>query len=175
MGAKLYKGAEICERAQIQPYVLRSWEKEFQGIGVQKNADGPRVYRESDLEQVLRIKQLVFGEGFTLAGARRQLEGTPLAAASPVAVADAETIEIFDGDAKRRVGVVREGLRAILTMLEARPSPFSLAGSGGVATSTPVRERSGAQRGVAEHSKKQVTVKPVAVRRAVVKDKRAST
>ncbi len=89
--------------------------------------------------------------------------------------AEEESIVIFDGDAKRCIGLVREGLRSILTLLEARPSPFSLAGSGGVATSTPVRERSGAQRGMAAHGKKQVAVKPAPTRRAVAKGKRAST
>ncbi len=162
MTAKLYKAAEVCDRAQVQPYVLRSWEKEFPGIGVQKGADGPRVYRESDLEQVLRIKQLVFGEGLTLAGAHRRLDAGP-AMAAPAVAADDEPVEFFDGDAKRRIGVVREGLRSILTMLEARPSPFSLA----------ARERSGAQRGTAAHSKQQVATSAPAGR-AAGKAKRAS-
>ena len=162
MAAKVYKAAEVCDRAQVQPYVLRSWEKEFPGIGVQKGADGPRVYRESDIEQVLRLKQLVFGEGLTLAGAHRRLDADP-AMAAPAAAAEDEPGEIFDGDAKRRIGVVREGLRSILTMLEARPSPFSLA----------ARERSGAQRGTAAHSKTQVaTLAPA--ERAAGKAKRAS-
>ena len=165
MAAKLYKAAEVCDRAQVQPYVLRSWEKEFPGIGVQKGADGPRVYRESDVEQVLRIKQLVFGEGLTLAGAHRRLDSDPaMMAASAAAVEDDAPIEILDGDAKRRIGVVREGLRSILTMLEARPSPFALA----------TRERSGAQRGIAVHSKKQVAATSAPAGRAAGKAKRAS-
>lgn len=165
MAAKLYKAAEVCDRAQVQPYVLRSWEKEFPGIGVQKGADGPRVYRESDVEQVLRIKQLVFGEGLTLAGAHRRLDSDPaMMVASAAAVEDDGPLEILDGDAKRRIGVVREGLRSILAMLEARPSPFSLA----------ARERSGAQRGTAVHSKKQVAAPPAPAGRAAGKAKRAS-
>src|SRR4051812_11895572 len=76
MTPKLFKAAEVCDMAQVQPYVLRSWEKEFPGIGVQKAPDGPRLYQQSDVDQVLTIKQLVFGEGLTLAGARRRLEGT---------------------------------------------------------------------------------------------------
>ena len=74
MTPKLYKAAEVCEIAQLQPFVLRSWEKEFPGIGVQKSDGSPRLYRQSDLDQLLRIKQLVFSEGLTLAGARRKLE-----------------------------------------------------------------------------------------------------
>ena len=66
----LFKAAEVCEIASVQPYVLRSWESEFPDLGVARTAGGPRVYRRADLERVLRIKQLVFGEGLTLAGAR---------------------------------------------------------------------------------------------------------
>lgn len=171
MAEKLYKSAEVCERAQVQPYVLRSWEKEFPGIGVQKNAESPRVYRESDVEQVLRIKQLVFVEGLTLAGARRRLEGAPVIVA-PLAVEDDEPIELFDGETRRRIGVVRDGLRSILAMLDATPTPFALAAP--AAVSLPVRERSGAQRGTAVRSKKQAAAKPAPARRAVAKGKRAT-
>ena len=74
MAPKLFKAADVCEMAQLQSYVLRSWEKEFPGIGVQREPDSARLYRQSDVDQVLRIKQLVFGEGLTLSGARRRLE-----------------------------------------------------------------------------------------------------
>src|SRR4051795_724 len=69
------KAAEVCEVAQVQPYVLRTWELEFADLGVTKTPGGPRVYRKADLDRVLRIKQLVFGEGLTLAGARRKIDG----------------------------------------------------------------------------------------------------
>src|SRR5215217_9450049 len=69
----LFRQPEVCEIAQVQPYVLRSWEAEFPDLGVAKTAGGPRVYRRADLERVLRIKHLLFVEGLTLAGARRRL------------------------------------------------------------------------------------------------------
>ena len=64
----------MCEIAQVQPYVLRSWEAEFPDLGVSKTEGGPRVYRRADLEFVLRIKHLLFVEGLTLAGARKKLK-----------------------------------------------------------------------------------------------------
>ena len=70
-----FKPSEVCELARLQPYVLRSWEIEFPGLGVQRTAGSPRVYRRSDVERVLRIRELVFGEGLKLAGARRRIEG----------------------------------------------------------------------------------------------------
>lgn len=68
------KASEVCDRAKVQPYVLRTWEMEFPELGVTKTPGGPRLYRPSDVEQVLRIRQLVFEQGLTLAGARRRLE-----------------------------------------------------------------------------------------------------
>jgi hypothetical protein len=62
----LFKAAEVCDLAKVQPYVLRSWEAEFPDLGVAKAAGAPRVYRRSDVEQVLRIKHLLV-EGLTLA------------------------------------------------------------------------------------------------------------
>jgi DNA-binding transcriptional MerR regulator len=114
MTLKLFKVAEVCGLAQLQPYVLRSWEKEFPGIGVQKSADGQRLYRQSDIDRVLRIKQLVFGEGLTLAGASRRLEEM-----APVvqATETAEAIEILGTDVRKRIGDVRDGLRSLLEML----------------------------------------------------------
>lgn len=121
MTLKLYKAADVCEIAQVQPYVLRSWEKEFPGIGVQKSDDSPRFYRQSDIDHVLRIKQLVFGEGLTLAGARRRLEGAILAPPpAPVLVeADdaADVLEVLGQDARTRIAHVRAGLRSLLKML----------------------------------------------------------
>ena len=66
------KAADVCERAQVQAYVLRTWEMEFADLGVAKNPGGPRMYRPSDLARVLRIKQLVFVDG--LDAGRRQAE-----------------------------------------------------------------------------------------------------
>ena len=70
----LFKAAEVCEIVKLQPYVLRSWEAEFPGLGVAKAAGSPRVYRRADVEQVVRIKHLLLVDGLTLAGARRKLE-----------------------------------------------------------------------------------------------------
>lgn len=120
MAPKLYKAAEVCDLTQLQPYVLRSWEKEFPGIGVQKSAESPRLYRQTDVEQVLRIKQLVFGEGLTLAGARRRLEeAVPVAGARDDEVAD--VLEALASDARTRIAHVRDGLRSILEVLSNAP------------------------------------------------------
>src|ERR1700681_787957 len=112
----LFKAAEVCELVKVQPYVLRSWEAEFPSLGVSKIAGGPRVYRRTDVEQVLRIKHLLLVEGLTLAGARRRLEDET----APVA-ADAPMIdELIGQNARERLTEVKRGLRSILDLLAGR-------------------------------------------------------
>lgn len=69
-----FKAAEVCDLVGIQPYVLRSWESEFPDLGVSKTPGGPRIYRQGDVERVIRIHDLVFSEGLTLSGVRRRFE-----------------------------------------------------------------------------------------------------
>jgi DNA-binding transcriptional MerR regulator len=125
---KLYRAADVCASTGLQPYVLRSWEKEFPGIGVQKSQDSPRLYRQSDVEQVLRIKGLVFGEGLTLSGARRRLEASKTGdAESAEAVEMAEVLDTLGADARARIGSVRNGLRSILEVLSRTPGTAAMA------------------------------------------------
>ena len=121
MAPKLYKAGEVCEAAGLQPYVLRSWEKEFPGIGVQRSSDSPRLYRQADLDQVLRIKQLVFGDGLTLAGARRRLEESSPKPAGSDADDLAEVMETLGADARARIATVRQGLKSLLDVLSGVP------------------------------------------------------
>jgi DNA-binding transcriptional MerR regulator len=121
MAPKLFKAADVCEAAQLQPYVLRSWEKEFPGIGLHKGADSPRLYRQSDVDQVLRIKQLVFGEGLTLAGARRRLEEMAPPSARESGSEVAEVLDALASNARTRIANVRQGLQSILTLLSNEP------------------------------------------------------
>ena len=121
MAPKLYKAAEVCDVAQLQPFVLKSWEKEFPRIGVQKSADSPRLYRQSDLDQVLRIKDLVFREGLTLAGARRRIEEDIPVSATATDDEVEEVLEALASDARTRIAHVRDGLRSILRVLSSAP------------------------------------------------------
>jgi DNA-binding transcriptional MerR regulator len=114
----LFKAPEVCEIAQVQPYVLRSWEAEFPDLGVAKSAGAPRVYRRGDLERVLRLKHLLFVEGLTLAGARRKLEEEGLR--SPTSAERPGIEELLSRDARERVVQVRQGLRSLLDLLSAQ-------------------------------------------------------
>jgi DNA-binding transcriptional MerR regulator len=63
----------------VEPYVLRFWETQFPNLKPNKGGTGQRLYRRREVELALRIKQLVHGEGYTLAGARQALEVAPRA------------------------------------------------------------------------------------------------
>ena len=109
----LFKAAEVCDLAKVQPYVLRSWEAEFPELGVAKSVGAPRVYRRTDVERVLRIKHLLLVDGLTLAGARRKLEEQT----APVA-GDEPAIEALIGEnARERLTAVKRGLQSILELL----------------------------------------------------------
>jgi DNA-binding transcriptional MerR regulator len=132
---ELFKAADVCEVVQVQPYVLRSWEAEFPQIGQAPAGGGPRLYRRSDVDFVLKIKQLVFDEGLTLSGARRRLEeeGEPSKASVLVE-------ELVDGQMRERLRTVRSGLQSILELLSENgeaPPELRL-----VAPSTPPKKAS---------------------------------
>jgi DNA-binding transcriptional MerR regulator len=70
-----FKIGEVCDIVGVQAHVLRYWETEFPMLQPQKNRSGQRSYRRRDVEMALRIKQLLYDEGFTIAGAKRKLTG----------------------------------------------------------------------------------------------------
>jgi DNA-binding transcriptional MerR regulator len=110
---ELFKAADVCEVVQVQPYVLRSWEAEFPQIGQVPAGGGPRLYRRSDVELVLRIKQLVFEEGLTLSGARRRLEED----SGERNGASVLVQEVVGDRVREQLRQVKSGLQSILTML----------------------------------------------------------
>jgi DNA-binding transcriptional MerR regulator len=116
-----FKIGEVCEITDTQPYVLRYWESEFPALAPAKNSSGQRIYRRKDIETVLRIKQLLYDEGFTIAGAKKRLESeaggrgptpetvTTASAAAPAPADDRTRTVLFE---------VRDQLREILTLLD---------------------------------------------------------
>jgi len=84
---KLYKIGEVCKLADVQPYVLRYWETEFPQLAPNKSGGGQRLYTRGEIDTILRIKELLYREGFTIAGAKKRLETelvpAPVAEAAP--------------------------------------------------------------------------------------------
>jgi DNA-binding transcriptional MerR regulator len=117
-----FKAAEVCEIAKVQPYVLRSWESEFPDLGVARTPGGPRVYRKADVERVLRIRHLVFGEGLTLAGVRRRLDAEGGSTPKPPAQVDDSLFnDVVGADLKARLSQIKAGLKSVLELLSREP------------------------------------------------------
>jgi DNA-binding transcriptional MerR regulator len=93
--------------------VLRFWETEFPQLKPVKSSTGQRMYRRKDVEAVLRIKTLLYEEGFTIAGARQQLR-------SDIKVEKNQVPLPFPGHAASDLRRIRHGLQEILGMLSAR-------------------------------------------------------
>ncbi len=70
-----FKIGEVCELTGVQAHVLRYWESEFPMLAPQKNRAGQRTYRKRDVEMALRIKELLYEDQYTIAGAKKKLSG----------------------------------------------------------------------------------------------------
>lgn len=111
---KLYfRIGEVARLCRLPAYVLRFWETEFPQLKPVKSSTGQRMYRRKDVESVLRIKKLLYEEGFTIVGARQQLR-------TEVKGDKKQTPLPFPGQPPADLQHIRQGLREILTMLSAR-------------------------------------------------------
>lgn len=87
--AKLYfRIGEVSSLVGVEPHVLRYWEREFRSIRPTKSAKGQRVYSRRDVENLMRVRELLYAEGFTIAGAKKKLQKTGL---EPFAIVPVET------------------------------------------------------------------------------------
>jgi DNA-binding transcriptional MerR regulator len=73
-GPELYKAAEACKMAEVAPYVLRYWETEFSALSEGKEKGTTRLYSARDVRIISRIRELLYDEGFTVAGAKKRLD-----------------------------------------------------------------------------------------------------
>jgi DNA-binding transcriptional MerR regulator len=111
---KLYfRIGEVSRLCHLPAYVLRFWETEFPQLKPVKSNTGQRMYRRKDVESVLRIKQLLYTEGFTIPGARQHLR-------SEVKSDKKQDPLPFPARSSSDLKYIRQGLRDILTMLSAR-------------------------------------------------------
>jgi DNA-binding transcriptional MerR regulator len=68
-----YRIGEVSDLVGVEPHVLRYWETEFRSIRPQKSRKGQRVYSRRDVDKLLRVKELLYTQGYTIAGARKKL------------------------------------------------------------------------------------------------------
>ena len=141
----VFKASEVCSIAEVQPYVLKSWEAEFPSLG--KSKGDARVYRRADVETVLEIKRLLYEEGLTLGAARRKLD-----VGLEVDEGGDGGDEFLSSDARERIVQAKKGLRSILELLSKNGSKGR-----GLFDDEPVPDRQPAK----EVSTKRITKKKV--------------
>jgi DNA-binding transcriptional MerR regulator len=111
---KLYfRIGEVATLCRLPAYVLRFWESEFPQLKPVKSSTGQRMYRRRDVESVLRIKELLYEQGFTIVGARQQLRSEGKNDKGQAAIP-------FPVQSSAEIQRIRQGLREILDMLSAR-------------------------------------------------------
>ena len=111
-----YRIGEVSEIVGVEPHVLRYWETEFRSIRPQKSRKGQRIYSRRDVDKLLKVKELLYSHGFTIAGARKRLrEG----GAEPEQVTAAPP-EVKRPGAQLRValGEIRRDIVALLAEFE---------------------------------------------------------
>ena len=69
-----FRIGEVAGLVGVEPHVLRYWEREFRSIRPTKSAKGQRVYSRKDVENLLRVRDLLYRDGFTIAGAKKKLQ-----------------------------------------------------------------------------------------------------
>ncbi|HEX8790429.1 MAG TPA: MerR family transcriptional regulator [Polyangiaceae bacterium] len=117
---KLYfRIGEVAELVGVEPHVLRYWEREFRSIRPTKSAKGQRVYSRRDVENLMRVRQLLYSEGFTIAGAKKKLQRAGVEAdgeAQVEAVAEeSESVQTAEPEASSKT---REQLLAMRREIE---------------------------------------------------------
>ena len=134
---KLYfRIGEVAGLVGVEPHVLRYWEREFRSIRPTKSAKGQRVYSRRDVENLMRVRELLYAEGFTIAGAKKKLQR---GGSEPVPPPDSPQSDAWiDGDVAAPQPSAGTSLeRATVTSIAASVAP-SLARPATVAVTPPV-------------------------------------
>jgi len=104
---KLYfRIGEVSDLVGVKPYVLRYWESEFPDIKPSKSKSGQRLYKRRDVELLLRIKELLYEERFTINGARKRLKDFSRSEAKEIShAAPMPVVHVEEDDKPRQLEV----------------------------------------------------------------------
>jgi len=123
-----YKIGEVAKITGIKTHVLRYWETEFKAIRPNKSRSNQRLYRKQDVDLILHLKDLLYNQGFTIAGARKKLREKP--AKSPeVAIVEKSTdhaddqlaLPMADAVDPKILSEIRQDILRLKKSLGARP------------------------------------------------------
>lgn len=127
-----FRIGEVAGLVGVEPHVLRYWEREFRSIRPTKSAKGQRVYSRKDVENLLRVRDLLYRDGFTIAGAKKKLQrggvepeaaAVPASAPAPVAapVAPPPPAIVENVSVRAKLGELRAEVEAFLEELSPGP------------------------------------------------------
>ena len=118
---KLYfRIGDVAKLCGVEAYVLRFWETEFPQLKPHKSGTGQRLYRKRDVELALRIKTLLYAEGYTIAGAR-QVFAAEVREPKKTAQPELPLKRTREQDAEARLKKLRVELKEILGLLSLPP------------------------------------------------------
>ncbi|HTA57096.1 MAG TPA: MerR family transcriptional regulator [Candidatus Baltobacteraceae bacterium] len=121
---RYYRIGEVSRITEVRPFVLRYWEEEFPLLQPVKGHQGYRLYRQQDVDLVMKIKRLLYDEGFTIAGARRHLRDLENGGGLEAAVEELTSSSVTEGEAvklnRKMLLDLRDSLRSFLTLLEGK-------------------------------------------------------
>jgi len=116
-----FRIGEVCALIEVQPHVLRYWETEFPMLAPQKNRAGQRVYRRKDVEMVFRIRDLLYEEKFTIAGAKKKLLDDARGGNTPKSKSPAEQLSMKSALAVEAEPAAANPPPAVTTRAAAQP------------------------------------------------------
>lgn len=93
---RLYTIAEVAKIAGVKPYILRYWEQEFPELRPKKSTAGRRIYSQANLDLILKIRELLYRDGYTIKGARRKLAAFKELSRSRSPLSDAARAELLN-------------------------------------------------------------------------------
>ena len=79
-----YRIKDAAEKVGVQPHVLRFWETQFPSLKAPKTSRGQRLYSDEDVENYLKIKILLYNEGYSIPGAKKILKEQKMGTTSEV-------------------------------------------------------------------------------------------
>lgn len=114
-----YSISEVSKIAEIEQYVLRYWETEFEQLKPQKNRAGNRIYTNKDIQLILHIKTLLREKKYTIEGAKKILDNySPESETVKTEKDSNERVEENLTDSKKEKPSLKKDLEEVKSILE---------------------------------------------------------
>jgi len=115
-----YSISEVSKITEVEQYVLRYWETEFEDLNPQKNRAGNRIYTNKDIQLIIQIKSLLRDKKYTIVGAKKVLENYTIESNAQLTEPELKsvTLPVIQEEAKKDNHELKKDLAEIKTILE---------------------------------------------------------